>query len=99
MNVIIVERRLGTRKGKRLKRIGDKNMVNADNVEMPVKIGLGFYLRSNGSLWTGNRNNVIKLAERLARVETTKTRVLWHSAIWQGNSYFRISLCGQKQLP
>lgn len=68
------------------------------NAEMPVKIGLDFYLSKNGNVWTGNRNNVENLAARLAARKTKTDRFPWQYSIFQGVSYFRISFCGQREI-
>ena len=72
------------------------NTLTRENVEMPVKIGLGCYLKKDGTVWTGNRANVEKLAERFARRQTTIDGFLWNYSVFQTVSYFRISFCGQK---
>lgn len=73
------------------------NSLNRENVEMPIKVGLDFLRHADGSLVMGNRANVEKRAARMARDETRKTRFLWQPSIWQGLTYFRISLGGQYQ--
>jgi hypothetical protein len=75
-----------------------KRKLTRENVEMPVKIGLGFYFRKNGKLWIGNRANAECLASRLSARKTKNDRLLWEYSIFQGVSYFRISFCGQREI-
>ena len=63
---------------------------------MPIKSGLDFLRRSDGSLIIGNRSTAQKIADRMARQETSKTLFCWHGLVWTGNYYHRISLGGQK---
>jgi hypothetical protein len=68
-------------------------MLTKMNVEMPIKIGLGYLLDKHGELIIRNRYGVEKLATRIARRKTTEDRFLWSYSIWQGITYFRINFC------
>jgi len=70
--------------------------LTKENVEMPIYCGLGVVRTASGKIRTGNRNNVIKLAERMARRMTTKDGFLWTPSVWSGTSHHRISFCAQK---
>jgi hypothetical protein len=71
--------------------------LTRENTEMPIYCGLGVLRTSSGKPRIGNRNNAIKIAERMAKRKTAQDHFVWTAAVWTGVAHHRISFCAQKE--